>query len=171
MCYLFVFLTGTFRIILHTEYIVNTFLKKVLILKKIICTVYVLIFAISVSGASAAVLGDVSQAWQTDLGGGAVYKQTVYTSSSVGKQTENYVEYTPNSEAVPVVVNGASVYGKRIDLGSRLYEKKSSSPFDWNKCRFLFDKNGYSYGIYNNRRRDLFKRKRFAGCSRLSGGW
>ena len=100
-------------------------MKKVLILKKIICTVYVLIFAISVSGASAAVLGDVSQAWQTDLGGGAVYKQTVYTSSSVGKQTENYVEYTPNSEAVPVVVNGASVYGKRTLTSAADYMKKN----------------------------------------------
>ena len=70
-------------------------------------------------------LGDVSQAWQTDLGGGAVYKQTVYTSSSVGKQTENYVEYTPNSESVPVVVNGASVYGKRTLTSAADYMEKN----------------------------------------------
>ena len=65
--------------------------------------------------AYADVLGNLSTSgsWQTDMGGGAVYKHNEYTSSSVGKQTENYVEYTPNTEAVPIVVNGASVWGKR----------------------------------------------------------
>ena len=65
--------------------------------------------------AYADVLGTLSKSgsWQTDMGGGALYKHNEYTSSSVGKQTENYVEYTPNTEAVPIVVNGASVWGKR----------------------------------------------------------
>ena len=63
--------------------------------------------------AYAEVLGTLSEQWQTEMGGGAVYKHTVYYSDSVGNQTENYVEYTPNTDAVPVVVNGESVYGKR----------------------------------------------------------
>lgn len=61
----------------------------------------------------AAVLGTQSGGWQTDMGGGAIYSNNVFTSESVGKQTENYVEYMPNSESVPVVVNGNSIYGKR----------------------------------------------------------
>ena len=63
--------------------------------------------------ASAEVLGTITEQWQTDMGGGAVYNHVEYYSDSVGSQTENFVEYTPNAEAVPVVVNGASVYGKR----------------------------------------------------------
>lgn len=37
----------------------------------------------------------------------------VFNSSSVGKQTEHYFEYTPNENSVPVLTNGQSAYGKR----------------------------------------------------------
>lgn len=83
-------------------------------LKKL--AVFLIIISIACAEtAYADVLGILSKSgsWQTDMGGGAVYKHNEYTSSSVGKQTENYVEYTPNAEAVPIVVNGSSVWGKR----------------------------------------------------------
>ena len=72
--------------------------------------------------AFADVLGTLSDgSWQTDMGGGAVYIHNEYYSSSVGKQTENYLEYTPNTDVVPIVVNGASVYGKRTIKSAEQY--------------------------------------------------
>ncbi len=70
-------------------------------------------FCTFMTSVNAEVLGSVSSQWATDMGGGAVYHHIEYTSDSVGKQTENFVEYTPNTDSVPIVVNGASVYGKR----------------------------------------------------------
>lgn len=78
------------------------------------------------TSASADVLGTLSENWQTDMGGGAVYKHNVFYSDSVGNQTENYVEYTPNSEVVPVVVNGASVYGKRTISSAAEYMQQNN---------------------------------------------
>jgi exopolysaccharide biosynthesis protein len=97
--------------------------------------------------AGAEVLGSVSQSWETNLGGGAVYKQTVYTSSSVGKQTENYVEYTPNSESVPIVVNGSSVYGKRtITSAAQYMEKNNLRPLIGINADFFSVKTGIPMG-------------------------
>lgn len=96
--------------------------------------------------AQAAVLGDVSDSWQTDLGGGAVYKHTTY-SASVGNQAENYVEYTPNSEAVPIVVNGASVYGKRTITSAAEYMKKNNlRPLIGINADFFSSKTGIPMG-------------------------
>ena len=47
---------------------------------------------ITATGASAAVLGTPNGGWQTDLGGGAGSRNNVFSSDSVGNQTENYVE-------------------------------------------------------------------------------
>ncbi len=77
-------------------------------------------------GVSAAVLGTPGGGWQTDMGGGAVYSNNVFTSDSVGNQTENYVEYTPNSESVPIVVNGASIYGSRTISSAAGYMQKNN---------------------------------------------
>ncbi|MGM9937985.1 MAG: S-layer homology domain-containing protein [Candidatus Ornithomonoglobus sp.] len=85
--------------------------------------------AVTVSGieALASVLGtETSDNWTTDMGGGAVYYHNVFDSPSVGKQTENYVEYKPNTEAVPVVVNGASVWGKRTITSAADYMKDNN---------------------------------------------
>ena len=77
------------------------------------------------SVAFASVLGTQNGGWQSDLGGGAVYTNSSYTSESVN-QTENYVEYTPNSEAVPIVVNGASVYGSRTISSAVEYMQRNN---------------------------------------------
>ena len=37
------------------------------------------------------------------------------------KQKEFYVEYTPNSDATPVVLNGGQIYGKRTILQAAKY--------------------------------------------------
>ena len=88
----------------------------------LVCTVSVLL----ASNAAASILGSVNGGWQTDMGGGAVYTNGVYKSESGVSQTENYVEYTPNSEAVPIVVNGASVYGSRTITSAAEYMEKNS---------------------------------------------
>ncbi len=96
--------------------------------------------------AQAAVLGETDESWQTDMGGGAVYKHTSY-SASVGKQTENYVEYTPNSEAVPIVVNGASVYGKRtITSAAEYMQKNNLRPLVGINADFFSTKTGIPMG-------------------------
>lgn len=59
------------------------------------------------------VLGSASGGWSTYMGAFTYFHNSRFTSESVGAQNEYYVEYTPNSEAVPVVVNGSSVWGTR----------------------------------------------------------
>lgn len=87
--------------------------------EKILAVLSALVFTVT-STASASVLGNSAGGWETDMGGGAVYKNGTFDSSGK-KQTENYVEYTPNSEAVPVVVNGASIYGTRTITSAAEY--------------------------------------------------
>ena len=63
--------------------------------------------------AFASVLGTESGGWETDMGAATVYHQNTFVSSEVGRQTENYIEYKPNADAKPVVINGYSVWGTR----------------------------------------------------------
>ena len=76
--------------------------------------------------ANASVFGTQNGGWQTNMGGGAVYTNSSFENSSGTKQTENYVEYTPNSDSVPIVVNGASVYGSRTLTSASEYMKKNN---------------------------------------------
>lgn len=63
--------------------------------------------------ANAEVLGEPSGGWSTYMGAATYFHNSQFTSDSVGKQNEYYVEYTPNEEAVPVVINGSSIWGTR----------------------------------------------------------
>ncbi len=82
--------------------------------------------AFSGVAARAEVLGTPTNgSWVSNMGGGADYYHNVFYSTSVGDQSENYVEYTPNSEAVPIVVNGASAYGKRTIESAVNYMKQN----------------------------------------------
>ena len=63
--------------------------------------------------ASADVLGEQSGGWSTYMGAFTYFHNVQFNSDSVGKQNEYYVEYTPNEDAVPIVVNGASIWGTR----------------------------------------------------------
>ena len=44
---------------------------------------------------------------------GTVVHTNTFWNTEVGKQTERYVEYTPNPDVLPILTNGNSVYGKR----------------------------------------------------------
>lgn len=59
------------------------------------------------------VLGTHISGERTQLAQGTTLVTNVYNDSSVGKQTEHYVEYSPNSDVLPAVANGWTVYGKR----------------------------------------------------------
>ncbi len=62
----------------------------------------------------ASVLGSSKiNGYTTQIGEGTYYTHNVFYSdqSGVGKQTENYIEYTPNSTVLPTITNGPSLYG------------------------------------------------------------
>ena len=68
------------------------------------------------STAFASILGSESiRHEQIDIASGATLVTNSFYSdqSGVGLQTENFVEYTPNTNAVPVAVSDWYLYGKR----------------------------------------------------------
>jgi hypothetical protein len=87
--------------------------------KKFFCILF-LMMSIA-TAAHAETLGTQTGGWDTDMGAYTYFHNVVFTSPSVGQQTEYYVEYQPNSEAVPVVVNGDSIWGRRNIEGAAQY--------------------------------------------------
>ena len=63
--------------------------------------------------AFAEVLGDRVSANAETIAQGTVLHTNVFNDSSVGRQTEHYIEYTPNADVYPALTNGWTVYGKR----------------------------------------------------------
>ena len=63
--------------------------------------------------AYADVLGTPTSQQATQFAQGTVFYTSTFEDPSVGQQTEHYVAYTPNSDVVPILTNGASIYGKR----------------------------------------------------------
>lgn len=61
----------------------------------------------------AQVLGNPVGSWVTDMGANTYLHGDAFESDSVGRQSDYYFEYTPNEEAVPVVINGESLWGTR----------------------------------------------------------
>ena len=61
----------------------------------------------------AQVLGNPAGSWVTDMGANTYLHGDAFESDSVGRQSDYYFEYTPNEEAVPVVINGESLWGTR----------------------------------------------------------
>lgn len=82
-------------------------------LKRKILLITAILSAFTQLSAYADVLGDKSGGWSTYMGADTYFYNVEFYSDSVGKQNEYYVEYTPNEDAVPVVVNGASIWGTR----------------------------------------------------------
>lgn len=59
------------------------------------------------------VLGSPTSQKATQFAQGTVFYTNTFDDPSVGQQTEHYVAYTPNTDVVPILANGASIYGKR----------------------------------------------------------
>lgn len=79
--------------------------------KALISTALSVVFA--ANNVFAAVLGTQRDNIVTDMGAYTYLHNVTFDSSSVGRQQEYYVEYTPNTDAVPVVINGSSLWGTR----------------------------------------------------------
>lgn len=69
----------------------------------------------------ASVLGDQTSHKQTEYAQGTTYNQNTFMSDSVGQQTENFFEYIPNSDVLPIVSNGDKVFGKRNVVEANKY--------------------------------------------------
>lgn len=80
--------------------------------KKVVTVLTILITSVSTS-AFADVLGQRISTSQTELAQGTTLYTNTYSDSSVGRQTEHYVSYSPSADVMPILTNGNSVYGKR----------------------------------------------------------
>ena len=95
-------------------------------LKKL--TVIALIVSMVSTTALASVLGSETYSSATvEVAEGTTYTSNVFVSdqSGVGKQSENYYVYKPNSGVVPVVVNDTYIYGKTktSDMAKKLHNQ------------------------------------------------
>ena len=68
----------------------------------------------------AAVLGELTNTSNIDFGAGAQFYNNSFINGDI-RQNEFYVEYAPNQESVPVVLNGEQIYGKRTILQAAKY--------------------------------------------------
>ncbi|MBQ8525974.1 MAG: phosphodiester glycosidase family protein [Clostridia bacterium] len=78
-------------------------------------TAIVLAVSLITTTALASVLGsETYSATEIEVASGTTYINNVFVSdqSGVGKQTENYYVYKPNSGVVPVIVNDSYIFGK-----------------------------------------------------------
>ncbi len=91
--------------------------------KRILSLAFAMVFM--GTSANAEVLGNPSGGWSTYMGAATYFHNSQFMSDSVGKQNEYYVEYTPNEEAVPVVINGSSIWGTRDIKEAEEYMQKN----------------------------------------------
>lgn len=78
--------------------------------RKILLFTFAVMCMFSVT-ANGEVLGTQIGGWSTYMGAFTYFHNVQFNSDSVGKQNEYYVEYTPNEDAVPIVVNGEKLWG------------------------------------------------------------
>ncbi len=86
------------------------FVKKLVSISTAVAVLSVQLFSVS---AFADVLGTHISTKRQEVAQGTTLVTNVFNDSSVGNQTEHYFEYRPNTDAVPVLTNGWSAYGKR----------------------------------------------------------
>lgn len=86
----------------------------------ILCT-----FALLTQSVHASILGSEITGWSHDIANGTkVYRNSFMSEQAgVGQQVEYFAEYTPNSDVVPTVVNGQSVWGFRTITKAEEYMK------------------------------------------------
>ena len=112
--------------------------------------IFMLVMLIMLCGAATAyadVLGTESGGWSTYMGANTYFHNVQFTSDNVGKQNEYYVEYTPNSEAVPVIVNGKSIWGTRnIKQAEQYMEENGLRPLVGINADYFSFKTGIPMG-------------------------
>ncbi len=83
-------------------------------LKKIVSALTLIALTIAPANISASVLGSSKiNGYTTQIGEGTHFTHNVFYSdqNGVGKQTENYITYSPNSTVLPTITSGAALYG------------------------------------------------------------
>lgn len=114
--------------------------------KKIIAALSVLLSLTQIS-AYADVLGTQSGGWSTYMGADTYFYNKEFYSNSAGKQNEYYFEYTPNSDAVPVVVNGYTIWGTRtIKQAEKYMEDNGLRPLAGINADYFSFKTGIPMG-------------------------
>jgi len=91
-------------------------------LTAIACMIMTVSYSINVF---AGVFGNLIEENHTSMGGNTEYYTNVFQKEKE-IQREYYVEYTPNEQIVPVVVNGDEIYGKRTVREAVEYMKKNN---------------------------------------------
>lgn len=118
--------------------------------------------------ASADVLGEQNGGWSTYMGAFTYFHNVQFNSDSVGKQNEYYVEYTPNEDAVPIVVNGASIWGTRnIKQAEQYMQENGLRPLAGINADYFHSNAQLFRGLYNSRRRNYIKGIRRTGLRRF----
>ena len=84
-------------------------------MKRKIALLLSVIMLCTANQAFADVLGTFLNGWTTDMGADTYLHGTTFVSeqNGIGNQSEYYVEYVPNENAIPVVINGDSLWGTR----------------------------------------------------------
>lgn len=72
-----------------------------------------LIFATPIQAAASVLGSSKISGYTTQIGEGTYFSHNVFYSdqSGVGKQSENYITYAPNSVVIPSITNGNSIFG------------------------------------------------------------
>lgn len=81
--------------------------------KHIFIYILIVLQALLPSSVFADVLGTHVSEGRLPLAQGTTLVTNIYSDSTVGRQTEHYVEYQPNTDVLPSLTNGWTVYGKR----------------------------------------------------------
>ncbi len=79
-------------------------------------------------GEAASILGSVIGSWYNIITPNTNFYSTTFMSDNekVGRQQEYYFEYKPDSQVVPIVINGSKIYGKRTILEAAEYMRKNN---------------------------------------------
>ena len=112
--------------------------------------VVLLLFILSLDTVYASVLGDKTVGWSHKIATGTdLYKnEFVSTQQGVGKQTEYYAKYTPNSDILPIVMGGESIWGMRNIQKSEKYLKNNGiAPFIGINASFFSFQTGIPMGF------------------------
>jgi len=88
----------------------------------------------------AGVLGEISGGYTNDMGLGSFFHKTEFSGSERGRQTEHFIEYTPNEEMTPVVISGEELWGT-IDM----YEAQNVITADGLRSRGAINADFFSF--------------------------
>ena len=84
-------------------------------IKKLTSSILAVLLTVNISGSAfASILGSSKVTGYTlKIGEGTVFSHNVFYSdqNGVGKQTENYITYSPNASITPIITNGNYLYG------------------------------------------------------------